>query len=71
MNLSYPESAYSLTERIVWFARMCSKIRLMEQELLPEGYHEYYGTGFDGRCYRFLKVTHEDVKKTCSHRREQ
>jgi hypothetical protein len=63
MNLHYPESAYNLTERLVWFARMCSKIRLMDKGLLPEDYHEFYGVGFDGRCCRFLKVSHEDVKR--------
>jgi len=60
---AYPESAYTKTERLVWFARMCSKIRLMDAGLLPQDYHAYYGVGFDGRCCRFLKVSHDDVTK--------
>ena len=63
MSKSYPESAYTLTDRIVWFSRLCSKIRLMKKGLLPEEYHEFYGAGFDGRCCRFLKVSHDDIKK--------
>lgn len=63
MPENYPESAYTLTERIVWFARMCSKIQLMEKSLLPKDYREFYGNGFDGRCCRFLKVSHTDVKR--------
>lgn len=62
-SMKYPDSAYTLTERLVWFARMCSKIRLMEIGELPQDYHEYYGSGFDGRCCRFLKVTHEQVRE--------
>ena len=62
MKKDIPVSGYQKTERLVYFARMCSKARLMERSVLPEGYHEYIGTGFDGRCCRFLNVLYEDVK---------
>jgi len=58
-----PVSGYQKTERLVYFARMCSKARLMQQGLLPEAYHPYIGIGFDGRCCRFLNVSYEDVKR--------
>ena len=63
MDITYPDSANILTERLVYFARMCSKIKLMEAGTLPEAYHPYYSDGFDGRTCRFLKVTHDAVKE--------
>ena len=62
MNPDLPVSGYQKTERLVYFARMCSKARLMLRGLLPEPYHEYLGVGFDGRCYRFLGVEYADIK---------
>ena len=56
-----PPSGYLKTERLVYFARMCGKRRQMTREVLPPPYHEYLGTGFDGRCLRFLRVAYEDV----------
>jgi gluconokinase len=58
-----PVSGYQKTERLVYFARMCSKARLMLQGVLPEPYHEYIGVGFDGRCCRFLKVEYADIQQ--------
>lgn len=63
MNPMLPVSGYEKTERLVYFARMCSKARLMLQGVLPEPYHEYIGVGFDGRCCRFLKVEYADIQK--------
>lgn len=63
MNSHFPVSGYQKTERLVYFARMCSKARLMEQKVLPPDYHPWIGTGFDGRCCRFLKVSYEDIKR--------
>ncbi len=62
MNVNQPVSGYQKTERLVYFARMCSKARLMEKRLLPVEYHEFIGVGFDGRCYRFLNVSYENIK---------
>jgi len=66
MNASLPVSGYEKTERLVYFARMCSKARLMLRGVLPQPYHEYIGTGFDGRCCRFLQVDYKDIKQLVS-----
>jgi len=58
-----PVSGYLKTERLVYFARMCSKARLMGEGLLHADYHPFIGNGFDGRCCRFLKVNYEDIKR--------
>ena len=57
-----PVSGYTKTERLVYFARMCSKARLMEKGILAKEYQEFLGVGFDGRCCRFLKVGYEEIK---------
>ncbi|MDA7915886.1 DUF5069 domain-containing protein [Verrucomicrobia bacterium] len=63
MNPDLPVSPYDKTERLVHFARMCSKARLMEREVLHKDYHEFIGVGFDGRCCRFLKVDYQEIKR--------
>ena len=63
MRDDLPVSGYQRTERLVYFARMCSKARLMQRGVLPEPYHEFIGVGFDGRCCRFLHVDYEDIRK--------
>lgn len=54
----------------MYFARMCSKARLMQRGVLPKDYHGYLGVGFDGRCCRFLKVDYEDIKRLISDGKE-
>ncbi|NDV62787.1 DUF5069 domain-containing protein [Puniceicoccales bacterium CK1056] len=66
MNEEFPVGGYAKTERLVYFARMCSKARLMQRGVLPEAYHAYIGTGFDGRCCRLLKVEYSDIKRLVS-----
>lgn len=39
MNNKVPASGYDKTDGLVYFARMCSKARLMLRGLLPEEYH--------------------------------
>ncbi|MBI3805454.1 MAG: DUF5069 domain-containing protein [Nitrospirae bacterium] len=41
---------------LVYFGRMLDKIRLQAQNKLPLDYHKNLGTGFDGRCVRFLRI---------------
>lgn len=43
---------------IVYFARMIDKIRLQQAGRLPEDLRENLGTGFDGRCAHFLRVSY-------------
>ena len=59
----YPVSAYQLTAGLVYFARMASKIRLQAVGQLPSAYLENLGTGFDGRCCRFLGVEYSAVRE--------
>ncbi len=57
MNV-YPKSPYDKVGGIVYFARMLDKIRMKAAGKLSADYYENLGTGFDGRCVRFLKVTY-------------
>lgn len=55
-------SAYAETGGLVYFPRMCEKIRLHAEGELAEDYHAYLGKGFDGRICAYLRVSYEDVK---------
>ncbi|WP_367871182.1 DUF5069 domain-containing protein [Luteolibacter sp. Populi] len=57
-----PRSAYDQTGGLVYFPRMCEKIRLHSKGELPEVYHGFLGKGFDGRICAYLRVSYEDVK---------
>jgi hypothetical protein len=61
-NRGMPRSAYDQTGGLVYFPRMCEKIRLHAKNELPEDYHGFLGKGFDGRICAYLRVTYEDVK---------
>jgi hypothetical protein len=57
-------SPYDRVGKLIYFPRMLSKIRLHAKGALPEAYHERLGggpdgSGFDGRCVRFLGVCFE------------
>lgn len=56
---SAPRSAYNRVGGLVYVARMLDKIRLHAAGLLPKAYHKNLGTGFDGRCVRFLHVEYQ------------
>ncbi len=66
MSDDLPASGYEKTERLVYFARMCSKARLMQRGVLPEAYHEFVGVGFDRRCCRFLHVDYQEIRRLIS-----
>src|SRR6476620_10861912 len=51
-----PRSAYDRTGSIVYFARMLNKIRLHAAGTLRLDFHANLGSGFDGRCCRFLEI---------------
>jgi hypothetical protein len=59
---SVPRSAYDRTGGIVYFARMLDKIRLRTAGALRADYHANLGSGFDGRCCRFLGVEHAALR---------
>ena len=58
---AFPRSPSDRVGRMVWFARMLDKIRLMESGRLPIEYHPFPGKGFDGRCVRYLRVAYGDL----------
>ena len=51
-----PRSAFDHTGGIVYFARMLDKIRLHAAGRLRADFQPNLGSGFDGRCCRFLGV---------------
>jgi hypothetical protein len=56
-----PISAYQQTLGMTYFARMADKIRLHAKGELRADFCENLGTGFDGRCVGFLRVSYEDL----------
>ena len=63
MTTQFPESAYTETNGMAYFARMISKIRLFAAGQLPEDYHENLGrSGADGWCCSHLGVDYEALK---------
>ncbi len=60
---SVPRSAYDRTGGIVYFARMLDKIRLHAAGKLRSDFHANLGSGFDGRCCRFLGVEYTAVRE--------
>ena len=59
-----PFPARSPAEKVgglVYFGRMLDKIRAYARGELPPEYIEKLGSGFDGRCVRFLGVNYENV----------
>jgi hypothetical protein len=57
-----PRSAYDQVGGLVYFPRMCDKIRLHAKGELEEDYHGYLGKGFDARICAYLRVSYEEVK---------
>jgi len=57
-----PRSAYDRTGGIVYFARMLDKIRLHSTGKLRDDYHANLGSGFDGRCSRFLGIQYPALR---------
>jgi gluconokinase len=60
---SVPRSAYDRTGDIVYFARMLDKIRLHQAGALRADYLPNLGSGFDGRCCRFLGVEYATLRE--------
>jgi len=63
MHIDGLKGCYEKTLGMFYIARMCSKIRLHAKGALPEEYWDLLGKGFDGRTYRYLGVTYEDIKR--------
>ncbi len=63
LDHSIPRSAYDRTGGIVYFARMLDKLRLHAAGKLRADYHQNLGSGFDGRCCRFLGVDYAALRQ--------
>lgn len=59
---NYPRSAYDQVRGLVYFARLLDKVRLKAGARLPSEYHKNLGTGFDGRCVRFLRIDYNELR---------
>lgn len=57
------KSATATVRGIVWFARMCSKIRLLAAGQLPADYHANLGVGADAHALRFLGTSYADLTR--------
>lgn len=67
MKIENLRSPYVKTHGLFYFARMIDKIRLNAAKKLPEDFVANLGTGFDGRCVRFLQIDYPKlVKQTLS-----
>ncbi len=62
MKIDGISGCYEKTLGMFYFARLCSKIRLHAEGMLPEDYFDMLGQGFDGRTCRYLGVRYEDVR---------
>jgi hypothetical protein len=58
-----PRSAFDRTGGMVYFARMLDKIRLHSAGRLRADFHANLGSGFDGRCSRFLGVEYAALRQ--------
>lgn len=63
MKVEGIQGCYEKTGGLFYFARMCSKIRLLAAGRLPAEYEPFLGGGFDGRTVRYLEVAYEDVRQ--------
>jgi gluconokinase len=59
---SVPRSAHDRTGGIVYFARMLHKIHLHGAGTLRADFHANLGSGFDGRCCRFLGIEYAALR---------
>lgn len=60
--MPFPRSAFDLTNGLVYFARMCDKIRLHAAGELPAEYHQNLGSAFDGRMCGYLNVAYPSLR---------
>lgn len=61
MNAKCPRSPHDEIDGIIYFPRMCDKIRLHHQGELPAEYHANLGSGMDLWTCQFLGVDYEGL----------
>lgn len=59
MSDTLPRSPYDEIDGLVYFPRMCEKIRLHHEGRLPEAYHANLGGGMDLWTCQFLGIDYE------------
>lgn len=58
----FPISPKLETDGLLYFPRMCDKIRLHEAGALPEDYHANLGKAMDAWTCRYLGVDYEELR---------
>ena len=61
--MHYPVSPFQETLGLVYFARLCDKIRLYQNDELAEDYHANLGKGMDLWTCQLLQVEYAQLKK--------
>ena len=59
--MKYPVSPSEMIEGMVYFVRLCDKIRLYEAGQLPQDYHANLGLGMDLWTCQLLEVEYEQL----------
>ena len=59
----FPESVFTKTQGMFYFARLISKIRLHAKGELGDDYLENLGSGADGWCCGFLHIDYDKLKQ--------
>ena len=63
MSTRYPCSPKDEIEGLIYFPRLCDKIRLMKDGLLADDYHANLGGGMDLWICQFLGVDYDELAK--------
>jgi hypothetical protein len=61
MNTTFPCSPKMEIDGLIYFPRLCDKIRLLKAGKLGEDYHANLGAGMDLWICQFLGVTYEKI----------
>jgi Domain of unknown function (DUF5069) len=56
-----PRSPFDQVGGMVYFARMLDKIRLSARGQLRQDFQRNLGSGFDGRCTRYLHIRYTEL----------
>lgn len=62
-TITFPRSPFDLIEGMVYFRRLCDKVRLHEANQLPEDYHANLGRAMDLWTCQLLGVEYSDLAK--------
>lgn len=60
-RMAFPCSPYDEIDGLIYFPRMCDKIRLHQRGELPQDYHANLGSGMDLWTCQFLGIDYEGL----------